>query len=150
MWTQLYTPFMKRKRGLHSYWFITCGYRFFIEPQNDWGWKGSLKVFWSKIPAGAGPPTARRETPQRPWAICPSAQSPSQWKKVSWCSDEKTHASVCAHCLLPMNTMKDTGCVCFSLSLQVCIYTDRLPPEPALLQAEHFELSQPLLAGGVL
>ena len=28
------------------------------EPQNGWGWKGSLEVIWSKPPAQAGPPTA--------------------------------------------------------------------------------------------
>ena len=42
----------------------------------------------------------RRETPQPLWATCDSAQSPSQQKSVSWCSDRTCCVSVFAHCLL--------------------------------------------------
>jgi len=36
---------------------------------------------------------------QPPWAICASAQSPSQWENVSWYSDGTSCVSICAHCL---------------------------------------------------
>ena len=83
------------------------------ESQNGVGWKGALEIIWPKPTARAGPPTAgcpgpcpdgfwispRMETPQPPWVTFASAQSPSQWKRVSWCWEATSCVSVCARCL---------------------------------------------------
>ena len=39
------------------------------------------------------------ETLQPPWATCSDAQSTSQWRSVSWCSDRTSCISICAHVL---------------------------------------------------
>jgi len=76
--------------------------------------KGPLWVIQSNPPAEAGSPTAgctgpcpggswispERETPQRPWAACSSAPSPSEGRSSSSCSDGTSYASVCARCSL--------------------------------------------------
>ena len=84
------------------------------ESQSGWGRKWPLEIILSSPLAQAGPPRAscpgpcqdsfwipsRMKTPPPLWAACTSTQSPSQGKRVSWCSQEAFCVSVCAHCLL--------------------------------------------------
>lgn len=82
------------------------------ESQSGWGWKASLEVTWSKLPAQAGSPReghqglcrdafeylqARRlhNLPEQPVPVLSHSHS----EKVAWWSEGTACVSVGAHCL---------------------------------------------------
>ena len=73
-------------------------------------------------------------------------------KKVSWCSGKTLCFSLYAVPLVLSlgTTEKRVPSVSFAPSLQVFTYTDEMPPEPSLLQAEQPHLFQPFLPGEIL
>jgi len=129
------------------------------DSQNSWGWKGLLEVIKRRASSRL-PMTMSRQLLD----ISMVEDSTTSMSKLCQCSVTITvklfpdvqreppvfQAVLTASGSVTGHHWKEPGSVCFTPSLQVFIYIDKIPTEPSLLQAEQFQLSQPFLIGEML
>lgn len=138
----------------------------FTEPQKSSGWMGPQEAIWSNLSDQAGAPTGsfpgpcsyrfqlspRVDVPQTLSATHASAQSHSEWKSISWCSERIPWASICAHhlwsCSWAQLRRVRLHPPFIPLSGDYRHWWD--PSEPSLLKTEQTQLSQPFLIGEML
>lgn len=130
--------------------------------QDGWGWKGLLSSSSLPTSVQAGPHSCPGEFFNN---ICKDGYSTTSLgnlfqclftlirnRNVSWCSDDPSSVSFCAHSLWScLWAPLETAGLCPLCVLPSVIYThEKDPPEPPLLKAKQSQPSQPFLISKVL